>query len=74
MPDVLRHPDSTGTALIGGVEYWVSCWRREAKSGQRYLALSFKPKIADARQKNEATKAAGAAPFNDTIPFGPEFR
>jgi hypothetical protein len=59
------HPDSTGTALIGGVEYWVSCWRREAKSGKRYLALSFKPKDTESARPKESARTD----FDDEIPF-----
>src|SRR5262249_45250069 len=38
------HPDRKGTVLIGGVPYWVNGWLRKTKSGQPYLALSFKAK------------------------------
>jgi hypothetical protein len=58
------HPDSTGTALIGGVEYYVSAWRREAKSGKRYLALAFKPK-QDAVDRSKSR----AEDLNDAVPF-----
>jgi hypothetical protein len=61
------HPDSTGTALIDGVEYYVSAWRREAKSGKRYLALSFKRKIADTAKS--ATGGSIKQDMNDEIPF-----
>jgi hypothetical protein len=44
------HPDRTGTAKIGGVEYWVSGWLHKTKKGQPYLSLTFKPKNADAAQ------------------------
>ena len=37
------HPHATGTALIGGVEYWVSAWTKEGKSG-KFQSLAFKPK------------------------------
>ena len=37
------HPDRTGTALIGGVEYWVSGWIKTGSKGQ-WLSLAFKPK------------------------------
>lgn len=39
------HPDHTGTAKIGGREYYVSAWVKEGKSG-RFFSLSFKPKLA----------------------------
>jgi hypothetical protein len=38
------HPDRNGTALIGGVEYWVSGWIKETKSGDKWLSLAFKVK------------------------------
>jgi hypothetical protein len=69
--------DYAGSALIGDREWWVSAWISEGRSGRKYLSLSFKPKNADtAQSKNETTKRAGAgsAPFDDAVPFGPEFR
>jgi hypothetical protein len=61
---------------LNGVEYWVSGWLKKSRDGQPYLSLAFKRKNADAAQsKNETAKSAGgSAPFNDAIPFGPEFR
>jgi hypothetical protein len=37
------HPHATGTALIGGVEYWVSAWTKEGKNG-KFQSLAFRPK------------------------------
>jgi hypothetical protein len=60
------HPDRTGTARIGGVDYFVNGWLRKSKSGQPYLSLSFK-------QKNEATSSTGTSRksdmVDDEIPF-----
>jgi hypothetical protein len=42
------HPHATGTALIGGVEYWVSAWTKEGAKG-KFQSLAFKPK--DERQQ-----------------------
>ena len=53
------HPDSKGSALIGGVEYWVSAWRKEGKGGVRFLSLAFTPK----QRPENAT-----APRNDEPP------
>jgi hypothetical protein len=74
-----RHPDRTGSALIDGVEYWVSGWLNKTKDGNPYLSLAFKPKDGDAaKPKNETAKSdgGGARPhdFDDQIPFGPEVR
>jgi hypothetical protein len=35
------HPDYTGEAMIGGVEYRVSGWGRESKNGTKYMSLAF---------------------------------
>ena len=40
------HPLYKGSALIGGVEYWLDCWLNEDRSGGKYMSLKFKPKEA----------------------------
>lgn len=37
------HPHAKGTALIDGVEYWVSAWTKEGDKG-RWQSLSFTKK------------------------------
>jgi hypothetical protein len=39
-----RHPDMTGTVKVGEVEYYISAWERESRSGKPYLSLSFTEK------------------------------
>ena len=41
------HPDITGSALVNGVEYYVSGWRKSGAKGDFY-SLSFKPKAVAA--------------------------
>jgi hypothetical protein len=60
------HPDSTGTAKIDGVEYYISAWRRESKTGKKYLSLSFKRKDADTAA--DRSRPIGEQ-LNDSIPF-----
>ena len=60
------HPDSTGTAKIDGVEYYISAWRRESKNGKKYLSLSFKRKDADTAA--DRSRPIGEQ-LNDSIPF-----
>lgn len=36
-------PHATGSALIDGVDYWVSAWTKEGPKG-RYQSLAFKRK------------------------------
>jgi hypothetical protein len=61
------HPHATGSALIGGVEYWVSAWTKEGKNG-KFQSLAFKPKTENtgAGVKHNAGKLEED---EDTIPF-----
>ena len=52
-----NHPGMTGTALIGGVEYWVSGWTKEGSKG-KWISLAFKKKDGTVKAKEE-----------DSIPF-----
>ena len=38
-----NHPDYNGSALIGGVDMWISAWIKKG-NGKTYMSLSFKPK------------------------------
>ena len=58
------HPDRTGSALIDGVEYWVSGWLKKTKDGKPFLSLAFKSK-----QQTPDRSKSRADDFNDTIPF-----
>lgn len=67
------HPNATGSALIDGVEYWVSSWTKTDKNGHKWQSLAFKRKDA-----KPAAKGAGAdyragkngePEFNDPLPF-----
>jgi hypothetical protein len=57
--------DYAGTLNVEGTEFWISGWLKEAKSGQKYLSLSVKPKGAPTT-KVPATKTND---FDDGIPF-----
>ena len=46
------HPDYKGSILINGVDYWLSSWIKEGKSG-KFMSLQAQPK-----DKNSAPKAA----------------
>lgn len=77
------HPHATGTALIGGVEYWVSAWTKDGAKG-RFQSLSFKPKVERAQEiRREAERPSYAdqsggtrvgRDLDDEVPFAPEFR
>lgn len=38
------HPDGKGSALIDGVEYWISSWTKKDRNGNPYRSLSFQRK------------------------------
>ena len=46
------HPNMTGSALIDGIEYWVSAWTKEGKTG-KWMSLAFKPKEKQAAHRPE---------------------
>jgi hypothetical protein len=58
-------PNAKGSALIDGVEYWVSAWTNTSSKGVKYQSLKFERK--DAKFDNSAElKAEG---LSDEIPF-----
>ena len=64
-----RHPDFTGNAMIGGVEYWVSTWVKQDKNGKPYHSHSFRLKDAAAPAGKATPAKAAPADLDDTIPF-----
>jgi hypothetical protein len=76
-----KHPNSRGEGNIvcpacGAVtELWLSAWTRVSKKGDKYLALTFKPKEEeDARQSsgkrpNAADLAQGTPIDDEDVPF-----
>lgn len=58
------HPHAKGTALIDGVEYWVSAWTKEGSKG-KFQSLSFQRK--EQRTQDES-KPRYAEPTNNRRP------
>jgi hypothetical protein len=63
-----KDADYRGNATIDGVEFWVDSWVNEAKSGEKYMSLKFKPKEQQ-RQAPAAKAPAPESPFDDDLPF-----
>ena len=63
------HPTLTGTLNVGGVEFWISAWKKTTKSGEPWLSLAVKPK----EEKKPAPKQRQREPGDDDedsdIPF-----
>jgi hypothetical protein len=45
------HPDGQGSAMIDGVEYWVSSWNKKDKNGNPWRSLAFKKKEENGRKQ-----------------------
>jgi hypothetical protein len=57
------HPNATGSCMIDGVEYWISAWTKEGKSG-KFQSLAFKRKEQKPRaQRPVATDESEDVPF-----------
>ncbi len=60
------HPLYKGSALIGGVEYWLDSWLNESTNGVKYMSLKFKPKEA---REPASTPQAARPDDDDFVPF-----
>jgi hypothetical protein len=54
----------SGSARIGGVDYWISGWLKKDKNGKPYLSLAFKPK----HERVDRSKPL-REDLNDQVPF-----
>lgn len=67
-----NHPDFTGSLNVGGVDYWVSAWKRKPDAKPTAPALSFAIKPKDQRQDtHNQAKSDGYQKdqFDDDIGF-----
>ena len=60
-------PNAKGSALIGGVHYWVSAWTKKDKNGNPWQSLAFTPKDAD--EKPAQRKTGTIDDMDSDIPF-----
>lgn len=63
--------DYTGKINVAGVDYWLSAWIKDGKSG-KFMSLSIKPQQAPAAAKPEPKRnsdVSGFDPDTDEIPF-----
>ena len=61
-----KHPDRKGSAMIDGVNYWVSGWVKQDKNGNPWMSLSFQAK--DGAQQAGPKKPVSEE-LDDEIPF-----
>ena len=62
------HPHAKGTALIDGVEYWVSAWTKEGKNG-KFQSLAFKAKDKQEAKKPEKQPTREPGEDDSDLPF-----
>ena len=58
-------PNAKGSAMIGGVEYWVSAWTNTSSKGTKYQSLKFERKD----QQFANTAELRDEGLNDDVPF-----
>lgn len=63
-----NHPNAKGSALIGGVEYWIASWTKTDKNGQKFQSLAFTVKEAKAGAAPAPVRAKTPDP-DDALPF-----
>lgn len=61
------HPDYTGSALIDGVDMWISAWIKKG-NGKTFMSLAFKPKDSAATVKMDKA-AKPVEDDTDSIPW-----
>lgn len=49
-----NHPDAKGSAMIDGVEYWISGWNKKTQDGKSWRSLSFTRKEQKPAPKSKA--------------------
>jgi hypothetical protein len=66
------HPHATGTAIIDGVEYWVSAWTKDGAKG-KFQSLAFKRKEERANEIRQRSSRDSYGnlheDLNDDLPF-----
>ena len=63
-------PNARGSALIDGVEYWVSAWTNISKqTGEPYQSLKFNKKDDNRAPNPGIAPSTDPDPFDDDIPF-----
>ena len=61
------HPDYKGSILINGIDYWLSSWIKEGKSG-KFMGLQAQPKNKNAAPRSAPKHVAQADDLED-LPF-----
>lgn len=65
-----KQPDYTGSIKVGGVEYWLSVWNAESKTGRKYCSVAVTPKSGGSSYNSPSQQFdKPEEDFGDEIPF-----
>ena len=59
------HPNMNGSALIDGVEFWISAWTKTSANGVKWKSLQFKRKEARQPAARPEPSQYGKSGFED---------
>lgn len=63
------HAHARGSALIDGVEYWISAWTNSKDSGEKWQALKFSRKDENKAPRPAPQQPAQSDDVDDDIAF-----
>lgn len=65
-----NHPDYKGSLNVVGIDYWISAWIKQGRSG-KYMSLSVKPKDAPRteRPSGDDRRKQAAKGWDEDIPL-----
>lgn len=64
-----KHPDYSGSLNVGGVEFFLDAWIKEAQTGRKFMSLSVKAKQKQPDSKPAAKPRGRVEDMDDGIPF-----
>ena len=68
-----NHPDGKGSAMIDGVEYWVSTWNKKTADGKPWRSMAFKRKDVQQNKPKptqaNAAASSGVEDIDEDLPF-----
>ena len=58
-----QQPDYRGSINVEGTEYWISGWKKTAKTGNVFLSVSVRPKDEEGGGGTKQAPDTGSVPF-----------